>query len=410
MLGIRESMVSTADLSEPLGKDRGARESYHIPFHIYVWGLTGALLGVAFMWTLLTDDPVGGEPKVVLNLEAAPGFIEQQEIGVTTEENLQKAAVLLQNSRTLSVNPSDASEGDPVISEIDAPSGEIKVIDPSANIAFEEGDALEDRPIEKLIEKVNGVFLPRVATDGTQPMDAYARPVPADVASGTIPRIAIIVGGLGLSQTTTMNAVDDLPPEITLAFSPYGNSLSRWQSRARMRGFELLLQVPLEPYDYPNNDPGPETLLADLSPGENIDRLHRVMAQITNYVGLMSYMGGRFTADEVALEPFFDEVSKRGLLFLDEGTSARSVTVQTAERFRLPAKRADVVLDAIPSEDDIQARLIQLEALARERGYAVATASAYPLTIEMLASWARLIEGRGLALVPISAVIHEGEN
>lgn len=402
-------MGSAADFSEPLGKTDPGGEPIAIPFHIYIWGLTAALLGVAFVWTLVTEDPVGGEPRVVISLESAPGFVEQQEIGVTTGDDLQKAAVLLQNSGTISVNPPENTEGSPVLSEMDAPQGEIKIINPSAQAVFDPSEPLEDRPIEKLVDKVNGSVLPRVATDGTLPMDAYARPVPPDVAAGTIPRIAIIVGGIGLSQTTTKSAIDDLPPDITLAFSPYGNSLQRWQARARMRGFELLLQVPLEPYDYPNNDPGPETLLADLSPAENIDRLQRVMAQITNYVGLMSYMGGRFTADEAALEPFFDEISKRGLLFLDEGTSARSVTAPTAERFRLPAKRADVVLDTIPSEDDIQARLIQLETLARERGYAVATASAYPLTVQMLSDWAKLIEGRGLALVPVTAIIHEGE-
>ena len=32
-------------------------------------------------------------------------------------------------------------------------------------------------------------------------------------------------------------------------------------ARAREAGHEVLLEVPMEPFDYPDNDPGPQTLL-----------------------------------------------------------------------------------------------------------------------------------------------------
>ena len=52
----------------------------------------------------------------------------------------------------------------------------------------------------------------------------------------------------------------------------------------------------MEPFDYPDNDPGPQTLLTSLTPDQNIDRLHWLMSRFQGYVGIVSYMGARFTA------------------------------------------------------------------------------------------------------------------
>ena len=56
-------------------------------------------------------------------------------------------------------------------------------------------------------------------------------------------------------------------------------------ARARGEGHEVLLQVPMEPFDYPDNDPGPQTLLTSLDAGQNIDRLHWLMSRFQGYVG-----------------------------------------------------------------------------------------------------------------------------
>ena len=49
----------------------------------------------------------------------------------------------------------------------------------------------------------------------------------------------------------------------------------------------------MEPFDYPNNDPGPQTLLTSLTPEQNIDRLHWLMARLQGYVGMIGYMGAQ---------------------------------------------------------------------------------------------------------------------
>jgi len=175
-------------------------------------------------------------------------------------------------------------------------------------------------------------------------------------------------------------------------------------AHARAKGHELLLQVPMEPFDYPNNDPGPRTLLTTLASGQIVDRLHWLMRRMRGYVGLVNYMGSKFTATEESLGPVLREAAKRGLIFVDNGGSARSIALQLTNSQNLPFARADIVLDASPSPTEIDRALTRLEMAARDNGTAVGFASAQPVAITRIAAWAKSIESRGFVLAPISMV------
>ena len=105
----------------------------------------------------------------------------------------------------------------------------------------------------------------------------------------------------------------------------------------------MLLQAPMEPFDYPDNDPGPQTLLTSLSADQNIDRLHWLMSRFQGYVGIVNYMGARFTATEQALAPVLKEAAQRGLIYVDDGSSPRSLAGQIAGANNLPFAKAEVV-------------------------------------------------------------------
>ena len=92
------------------------------------------------------------------------------------------------------------------------------------------------------------------------------------------PRIAIVIGGLRISDNVTQQTMQKLPGPVTFAFSPYGAAVERLATSARAAGHEILLQAPMEPVDYFDNDPGPQTLLRTFSGDQNLDRLHRLMS------------------------------------------------------------------------------------------------------------------------------------
>jgi len=258
-------------------------------------------------------------------------------------------------------------------------------------------------PDRALIEDSAYGSLPARAADGRRPFDAYARPWSG--ARGA--RVAIVIGGLGLSQTGTQNAIETLPGEVTLAFAPHGNSLDRWMQAARRGGHEILLQLPLEPFDYPSVDPGRDTLTVSGDPDENTERLLRTLARITNYVGVMNYMGGRFTSDESVMSPLMAELGRRGLMFLDDGTSARSIADRLASGNGAPFAAAHATVDTNRDRAAIMERLDDLERVARAQGYAIGTGSAFDTTVETVTSWVAEARRRGVEIVPVSALAND---
>jgi polysaccharide deacetylase 2 family uncharacterized protein YibQ len=266
------------------------------------------------------------------------------------------------------------------------------------------GVQLNPAPDRRLVEKSAHGSLPKIGADGSRPADVYARPL---VTAGSLkpdaPRLALIIGGMGISQNATDHAVSVLPGAVTLAFAPYGTDLDKQAAHARAEGHEILLQMPMEPFDA-GQSPGPHTLQAALSPEQNRDHLHWAMTRFSGYVGVMNFLGAKFTAQEATLAPVLHEVAGRGLLYVDDGSSARSVAPSVAVAQGLPSLQADVAIDTAPTREGLDKALARLESLARERGFAIGVASGLPATVDRLADFARGLERRGIALVPLSAV------
>ncbi len=219
------------------------------------------------------------------------------------------------------------------------------------------------------------------------------------------PRIAVVLTGLGLASKVTEAAIKELPGGITLSFTPYSRKLNQWVALARVNGHEVMLDLPMEPTSYPDDDPGPQALLTALSSHQNLIRLRWTMDRVTGYVGLAGVMGSRFAASKEHMEPVLEELKGRGLLFLDNRASDRSLAAALAGEIGVPSAVNDRALDrAQASRVAIDARLVQVENVARSEGFAVAMGRPYPVTIERLREWAKGLEARGFALAPISAL------
>jgi uncharacterized protein len=245
--------------------------------------------------------------------------------------------------------------------------------------------------------------LPIVAADGRKSWRVYARPF--DVADSR-PRLAVAIGGLGQAAEPTRAAIG-LPGPVSLVFSPYSRELGQWIGEARAAGHEVLLGLPMEPLDFPHSDPGPHTLLTTLSPAQNLDRLEWVMSRAGHYVGLNNLMGSRFTTSPDAMKPILEVLKGRGLLFLETRASNQSAVAPLAEGFQLPHAADDRNFDGDLTRSGIDQAIADLEQIARRRGSAVGIGSAYPITLDRIAAWAATLEGKGLVLAPVSALVSE---
>jgi uncharacterized protein len=401
--------VATDELNAPLGQRKKRTQLRPPPYAApIVAGFLGAIIATFALWAAFNTDPLGGEPMGVAKVEVAaeesgpPERKPKEASGGSTRPSGQPDR---DNNAKLSQNEPEKSEknrsqeqaggeGTQVVTIIDGKSGMRQEVRVSAV------DETSPKANSQLVETSRFGPIPRIGADGLRAAQAYAKPV---LKRANSPEIAIVITGLGISASGTAEAINKLPGPITLAFGPYGTDLERVVSRARGLGHELLLQVPMEPFDYPENDPGPQTLVTSLSPDQNIERLQWAMSRFQGYVGILNQMGGRFTASEASFSPIIREISRRGLIYVDDGSSPRSLASQIAGGNGLAFAKANLALDSVASAQEINRALLRLEGMARENGIAVAVAAALPITIERIAIWAKTAENRGFTLVPISA-------
>jgi polysaccharide deacetylase 2 family uncharacterized protein YibQ len=253
--------------------------------------------------------------------------------------------------------------------------------------------ALPQAPLAGLVQTGPGGPLPIIAQDGRRPSDAYARPFQDTGA----PKVALVIEGLGLNARETRAAIEQLPPAVTLAFNPYADGLQGWIDLARANGHEVLLQAPMEPADYPQNDPGPYTLMSSDPPPETVRRLEWVLSRGSGYFGVMNELGGRFLTSDSGMTAFSEALRKRGLAFIDDGAaSGRAVGV--------PRASAERTIDGTLDGTAVDQELAALEQSAQQHGAALGVGSDYPLTIQKVQAWAADLSRRGLVLAPASAM------
>jgi hypothetical protein len=399
-------MAETADdLSTPLGQETVLKKRRRLRLPFSATQAIAVLMGLfllAFLgFAIFNDNPFGGEPGARVAIrQAAPA-----EKSATAPAGVQAPVV---KSAAEMAKPADPA-GKRTITIIDGSSGARHDVvvsgDAPDKVESEAAPALMAGVDQRLLEKSRYGMIP-VAAEGLKPFTAYAGGSDADRArAAKMPSIAIVIGGLGVGAAKTSDAIMKLPPAVTLAFTPYGSDPGKLVERARAQRHEVLLQIPMEPFDYPDNDPGPQTLLTTLAPEQNLDRLFWHLSRFQGYAGIANFMGARFVVTDAAMQPIVREAAKRGLGYLDDGSAPRSVASALAEGQAMPFARADFSIDAVPTSVEIDRALAKLESLAKERGTAVGIASALPISIERIAAWTRSLESRGILLVPLTTAM-----
>jgi len=258
-------------------------------------------------------------------------------------------------------------------------------------------------PIPEVAQQVGeGVeVLPRIGPDGEMPWQVYARPFNT---SGNQQRVAILVVGVGLSRASSMAAILKLPADVSLSVDPYAKDPVDWLVRSRRSGHEVFLSLPLESDGFPVEDAGPLALTTYQTPEENLSRLDQLMQLFPGYVGVATTMGSRFNVDSVRVKPILQVLKERGLMYFDGGIEQPTVAPRIAAELGVPKAVGDIVIDDIPSGQEIDAQLVELESMVKDRANVIAIAHAYPITIERLTVWLRTLVDKNLVLAPVSAL------
>ena len=351
-------------------------------------GLAGLLLlSASALFLTVLGDPKAGTPSahVALEREAAAAPAPAP----TGFEAFSMGAMGLYQNLAGGADP--AAGGDAVITLPDG--GSVSGQGAPITAPVHAASPLAKAPIAGLSQPGSNGPLPMIAPDGRVPAQAYARPFRPNGK----PRVSLIVGGLGLNAVTTRAAIERLPPEVTLSFVPYADNLQGWIDQARAQGHEVMLEMPMEPTGYPDNDPGPYTLLADGGADDVTAKMDWLLSRATGYFGVTNYLGDRFAGSDTGMNAFLSVLRQRGVAFLDDGSFQRRPGAWARAS-------ADRVIDRTQSPAAIVAALNGLEAQAKLRGSALGAGFSYPVTVEAAARWTAGLEQRGLQLAPASSM------
>lgn len=223
----------------------------------------------------------------------------------------------------------------------------------------------------------------------------------APVAKDQIGKIALIITGLGLASDITQAAIESFPAEVTLAFTPYSPRLEDWLEASLASHHQNLIALPMEPRNYPSDDPGPRALLSRAGNDENARNLAWAMRSGDKVIGAINFMGDRFLQDDRKVRLMLQSLQRSNQIFIDT-TEPENLTVTLAAA-ELGAKvfKASITQTTPTTAAEIRRQLSRLEQIAHNQGTAIGVFTAYPAFIPVIKEWAESgLEKRNLKLIP----------
>ena len=411
-----------------------------LPLIIMGFMVLGLVGGFAALWFSVPPKSTFSEAQAIITLDSQRSVAEDRP-AVDEELPAPAATELKPNQAIAPASPSSptfAGQAPPrAINNVAAPSFAGGATLPPANIAEQTGaaeaminpttsnlpniasveaetqlsgftskSALKPAPIDELVESTALGPLPIISAGGDlYAWSSYARPFRDTTLR---PRVSLLMVNLGIHTQNTTTALQQLPSEISVAFPPYVRNIEYWAQQSRQVGHEVFIQVPMEPFDYPTNDPGPKTLLTTLKQQENQNHLEWVMTRFPGYVGLVNLMGGRYTSSERHISQTLMVLKRHGVAFVEQNPAEFSRVANIAAKVIIPFKRGDLMIDSDPGKKAIRAKLDELERIAQKGRAALGIIHPYPSTMSVVQEWSETLAERKIALAPVSAILAQG--
>lgn len=368
------------------------------------WGGAVALIGgmVTYLWLAsdsIMDEMKDQRPQITIKVKPKKRITKPPKPAAAPTQSAERESAENPNPEGQAAPAGDSETAAAPASEGEASDNSADAL--KAGLSQALAEKMQPHPDLQLIEETDQGPLPKIDDAGRQPWRFYRRPFSK---TDKRPRIALVVTHLGLSPQQTQQAITELPSPVTLGFAPYARSLGDWVQQARDNGHEVLIGLPMEPSDYPRNDPGPNGLMLANTPEENTKRLHWILSRATGYVGVFNFMGSRFSVEKRALKPILQQLKDRGLLMLDTRVSPFSVMGPTAQEVGLPYSIVDLSPDAEPNWGYIDRQLAKLTELAEKNKQAVAIVRPFPITMLRLKRWISRLDSEKVVLAPLTSV------
>jgi len=261
---------------------------------------------------------------------------------------------------------------------------------------------------EETTETAEGGFEMTVFAYGVPIRGLSLRPGPGpavpSVPSGPLPKVAIIVDDMGGNRKAASDIIS-LKYPVTLAVIPFLEYSAETADLAYKKGREVLLQLPMEPLEYPRYNPGRGALFTFMTPEEFAATLAEDLSAVPHISGVNNHMGSALTQDREKMEIVLAAIKERRLFFVDSRTIAKSVAYDVAVKMGVSALERNVFLDNEANVESVKKQIDVLIEKAKTDGKALAICHPRPETIRALKDMEKKLTGTEVQVVPASGLL-----
>jgi len=217
-------------------------------------------------------------------------------------------------------------------------------------------------------------------------------------------KISIIISGMGMDANLTTKVLNELPKEVTLAFSPYSPKVRNLMDESLKKDHENLILIPMESSDYPKEDAGQKALSSKNSIDENEKILEWVLDKDPYALGIMNFMGSFFLNDKIQVGAMLKSLEDKNKFFVEDIVTPESQIPELIKDKNIKYMQVDMKLNTPLNKDDFMKEMDKAENIAKTKGYAVIIISPYPINIDFIKVWEKSAKTRGFSLATLSSV------
>lgn len=219
-------------------------------------------------------------------------------------------------------------------------------------------------------------------------------------------KVAIIIDDLG-SNLKVIHELLAIDAPIAFSILPYGSHSADMAEIAHRAGREVILHLPMEPHNFPEENPGEGALFLQMDDGELVKQIEMDLEAIPHIRGVNNHMGSRFMENEAKLSVIMQRIKEKKLFFVDSMTTTHSTGQHVAEKLRVPFAVRKIFIDNGHDFDDTYNRLINI--MGRKNNGKpepmLLIGHPHPGTIRALRKSIPLLKEKKIEIVPVSDII-----
>lgn len=160
--------------------------------------------------------------------------------------------------------------------------------------------------------------------------------------------LAIVIDDFGYFDSDYLQEFLDMDKNVTFSILPLEHFSTHVMNKAIEAGHETMIHMPMEPIDYPHNNPGPNAIYVHMKEKEIRNMVQKYIKALPLCIGSNNHMGSLVTSDCDVMKIVLEEINKSNLYFIDSRTSVNSVAYDVARDMMIPTFKNSMFLDTEP--------------------------------------------------------------